>query len=62
MALLLAIIPGLPSSQYRRVLVNTSYPWSYEREATFETGESPRVVDVSKAADYLLSRGGDAST
>jgi hypothetical protein len=55
-ALLMALKPGLLPQDYRRILIDTSYAWSYEGVATFETGESPRVVDIGRAAALLSGR------
>ena len=52
-ALLMRIRPGLPYSVYRQILIETSYRWSYSGQATFERGETPRVVDIERAVEYL---------
>ncbi len=57
-ALLMALKPELPPQDYRKILIDTSYAWSYEGVATFETGESPRVADVGRAAALLSGRKG----
>jgi len=56
-SLLRGIRPGLPPREYKELLIQTSYPWSYKGVASFEQGVAPRVVDISEAARRLTELG-----
>jgi hypothetical protein len=60
-AILKSINRNLKPNEYKDILIKTSYKYEYKGQAAFENGESPRVVDMMKAATFLKDNNSDHS-
>lgn len=55
-AILMNLKGGLPASDYKEILVETSYQLHFKGKVRFEDTFCPRVVDIGKAAAFLAGQ------